>query len=477
MTTTSGSSIISALGAGSGIDFIQLAQDISTATFAVQRDQITARQSRLEAQISAASQLRGAITGLASALGDRIRNGDLAPRATLGNPAVAEVAVLPGLAPRGSFSLEVTQLAGSQTLVSPALSSRDALVGEGMLTLRFGTVDAASFSPDSTRAAIDIAVTATDTLATLASKISQASGGAVQAYVANGTSGAQLVMKGRDGAANGFVVEATGMGGGAVAGDLAYFGWTPGPGAPALQSTARDALLSLDGVAMTSASNRVTGLPGGFSLNLTGTNTGAPTTLSFGNSSAAVSTVMSDLVDALNEIVGQLKDVAAPLGGELGNDPGARELRRDLAGLAGRVVMPGATGNAPRTLADLGLALNRDGTFRLDTAQLNRSLENDPDGVAAMFTTGISGVFSTMDRLARENSLASDPGTLGGSLRRFESQAAASDERLARIAEQQETLRERLTRQFTASERQVAASQSTLTFLRQQIDIWSASDR
>ena len=102
MTTTSGSSIISALGAGSGIDFIQLAQDISTATFAVQRDQITARQSRLEAQISAASQLRGAITGLASALGDRIRNGDLAPRATLGNPAVAEVAVLPGLAPRGS---------------------------------------------------------------------------------------------------------------------------------------------------------------------------------------------------------------------------------------------------------------------------------------------------------------------------------------------------------------------------------------
>ena len=94
-----------------------------------------------------------------------------------------------------------------------------------------------------------------------------------------------------------------------------------------------------------------------------------------------------------------------------------------------------------------------------------------------MFTTGVSGVVSTMDRLARENSLASDPGTLGGSLRRFESQAAASDERLARIAEQQETLRERLTRQFTASERQVAASQSTLTFLRQQVDIWSASDR
>jgi flagellar hook-associated protein 2 len=82
-----------------------------------------------------------------------------------------------------------------------------------------------------------------------------------------------------------------------------------------------------------------------------------------------------------------------------------------------------------------------------------------------------------MDRFARENSLVTDPGTLGGSLRRFETQAAASDERLSKIAEQQEALRERLTREFTASERRVAASQSTLSFLRQQVDIWSARDR
>jgi flagellar hook-associated protein 2 len=94
-----------------------------------------------------------------------------------------------------------------------------------------------------------------------------------------------------------------------------------------------------------------------------------------------------------------------------------------------------------------------------------------------MFTTGASGVFATFDRFARENSLTSDPGSLGGSLRRFELQKAAGDERLSRIAEQQEALRERLTRDFTASERRVAASQSTLSFLRQQVDIWSNSDR
>lgn len=479
METTPGSSIISALGAGSGVDFIKLAEDISAASFAAQRGQLTARQTTLDAQISAAAQLRNSLTNLASALGERIRTGELAPKGELGNPAVARVTVPPGVSPRGSFSLEVTALAQSQTLLSRPLASRDALVGEGTLTLRFGTVAGSSFTADASRSGIDIAVTATDTLATLAAKISQASGGAVSAYVANGTNGAQLVMKGRDGAANGFVLEAASINDPAVneAGDLSYLGWTAGSTNATLGQTARDAAYRLDGVAATSPTNRITGLPGGFGLNLTATNAGAPTTLTFANDTGAISSVMGDFVSALNEIVTQVNDLAAPVGGELGNDPGARELRRDLAGLSSRVVMPNAAAGEPRTLGDLGLSITRGGTFTLDTARLNRVLETSPDAVAAMFTTGATGVFATFDRFARENSLTTDPGSLGGSLRRFELQKAASDERLSRIAEQQEALRERLTREFTASERRVAASQSTLAFLRQQVDIWSNSDR
>lgn len=472
---TSGSSILTALGAGSGVDFIQLAADISAASFAAQRGSAEARRSNLEAQVSAAAQLRSSITDLASALGDRIRTGDLAPRPELGNPAVARVSVPPGLSPRGSFALEVTELARGQTLVGNAYASRDALVGAGTLTLRFGTASGTSFTADGARAAIDIAVTADDTLATLASKITQASGGAVSAYVANGTGGAQLVLKGQEGSANGFVLEAAGAGG-SGAGDLSYLGWDPATdGAP--EVAARDAAFILDTVAMTSPSNRVTGLPGGFTLNLTATNTGAPTTLTFASNTDAIASVMNDFVAVLNDIVGQVNDLAAPVGGELGNDPGARELRRDLAALAGQVVMPNAADGEPRTLGDLGLSLARDGSFRLDSARLNRALETTPDAVAAMFTVGATGVFATVDRFARDNSLISDPSSLGGSLRRFETQLASTDERLALIAEQQESLRERLTRQFVASEQRVAASQSTLAFLRQQVDIWSNSER
>lgn len=475
---TPGSSIISALGAGSGIDFIALANNIADTSFAFQRETVEARREALEAQISAASQLRGSITSLASALGDRIRNGDLAPRGEFGNPAVARASVPAGLSPRGNFSLEVTQLAQSQTLVSRGYASRDALVGEGTFNIRFGAVDGASFAADAGRDPLAITVTADDTLATLAARINQQSGGALSAYVAQGIDGAQLVLKGATGAANGFVLEPVSASASptAAAGDISYLGWDPASDAGELRGVARDAVFLLDTVEISSASNRVTGLPGGFTLDLTATNQGAPTTLTFANNTSAIAGVMGDFVAAMNDIVAQVNTFAAPAGGTLGNDPGARELRRDLAALAGQIVRSGAAAGEPRTLADLGLALNRDGTFRLDSARLNQALETSPDAVAAMFTVGPSGVFATVDRFARQASLIGDPGSLAGSVARFESQLERTDDRLARIAEQQENLRERLTRELIASERRVAASQSTLNFLRAQVAAWSSDN-
>ena len=461
-----GSSILSTLGAGGGFDFVSFASSISDATFQFQRETVTARRDALEAQISAASQLRSSVTSLASALGDRIRNGDLAPRGELGNAAVARITVPAGLSPRGNFSLEVTQLAKSQTLVTNSYAGRDALVGEGTLNIRFGTVDGAGFDPAAARDPLAISVTAEDTLATVAAKITRESRGAVSAYVAQGSTGAQLVLKGAEGAANGFVLEPVGAGGAAAPGDLSYLAWNPAADAGELRGTAGDAAFLLDTVELTSATNRVTGLPGGFTLDLTATNVGAPTTLSFANDPSAISSVMSDFVAALNDIAGQLNTLAAPIGGALGGDAGARELRRDLAALASLVVAPNAAPGEPRTLGDLGVAINRDGTFRLDTDRLNRTLEAAPDAVAGLFTTGATGVFAAFDRFARQATLLGDPGSLGGSVQRFQRQVEQADERLERIAEQQEQLRERLTREFVASGRRVTAAQSTLDFVR-----------
>ncbi|MFN3990110.1 MAG: flagellar filament capping protein FliD [Erythrobacter sp.] len=469
--TNSGSSIISALGAGSGIDFTKLASDLSVATFAAQRQAITNRTAALEARISAAASLRNMVTSLASAVGSRVRSGDLAPRANLANPGLANVTFTPGVTPRGSYTLEVTQLAASQRLVMPPLAHAGDPVGEGSLTIRFGTIDGTTFTEGSA-AALAITVAAGESLATLAGRINSTSGGMLSAQVLNGANGAQLVLTGSEGAANSFVIEAAGTGA------LASLAWTPAaPGSVQRPGIARDALFQLNSVEMRSATNAVTGLPEGLGLQLAATNPGAPAALTFSTDNGAVSRLMEDFVSALNEVVGEVKTLGNPLGGELGNDPGLRALRNALSGLASEVVMPGAAAGEPRTLADLGVALNRDGTFRLDQARLGQALNDNPQAVAAMFTTGPSGVFATIDRMARSVTRVGDPGTLGGSIARFQRQLQSNGTRSERIAEQQEALRERLTRSFTASERRVGASQATLAFLQQQIDIWSAPRR
>ena len=465
-----GSSIISALGAGSGVDFAKLADDLSEASFAFRRDTLETRNSDLEARISAASVLRGALTNLSGALGDRIRTGDLAPQPRIDNAQIADVSSVFGARPSGSYSLEVTQLAQGQTLVSPGYTSGEDLVGEGTLTVRFGTVSGSSFAADGEQDALDIEISAEDTLEDVARKISQGSDGALDSYVAEGADGAQLVIKGRDGAANGFTLE-TASGGGSGAGDLSYLAWSPASDNGELRQTSRDAVFMLDTVEMSSPSNQVTDLPEGITLDLKATNQGAPTTLSFTNNPAAITGLMNDFVTTLNDVVGVLNSEGASRGGTLANDPGVRELRRDLGRLTNEIVMPGVEEGEPNRLADLGLSLNRDGTFQLDSDRLARTLADNPEGVAAMFTTGPRGVFATIDKLARDNTRLGDPGSLGGSVTRYEAQMERNDERLERIAEQQDNLRARLVRDLSAAQSSIATSQSTLSFIRQQFEI------
>lgn len=477
-STSSTSSLLTALGGGSGVDMVKLAQDLAEARFMAQKGQLESRSDLLEARISAASTLKNQLSQLSSALGDRIRNGDLAPTATVANSGVAKATVLAGGTATGSYTLEVNNLAAAQTVASRAYGAATDLVGEGQLTITFGTIANGPITPDGAHPAVTIDVSATDTLADVATKI-RASGSGLNAYVAVTADGPKLVIKGADGAVNAFEITASGAsasGGTPAPGNIDYLAWDYASDAGRRTATAIDADFLFDGVPMTSASNTVTGLPGALSLMLTGTNPNAPTVISFADKSSQITAVMGDFVTALNDIAASINELADPESGELGSDPGARALKRALAGLTTATVMPGAATGEPSTLADLGLAVNRDGTFRLDSARLQSTLTSNPTAAAAMFTTGLFGVYSTIDTLSRAASTRSDPSSLGGSIERYTSQIERLDERMAKVAEQQDRLREQLTREFTWADRTVSASQSTLSFIKNQIAAWNAQD-
>jgi flagellar hook-associated protein 2 len=183
---------------------------------------------------------------------------------------------------------------------------------------------------------------------------------------------------------------------------------------------------------------------------------------------------MQELVTAFNEVVAALNQATNPQTGELSQDIGARGLKRSLSQFGSQIIMPGATGTEPKTLAEIGLGTQRDGTFKLDGTRLTAILKSDPQGVAAMFTNGLYGVFSSFDALARKASSTSDPGSLGGSITRYNAQALKAKTDLATLTKKQEELRSQLINRFAKMNANVGASKSTLSFLKNQIDAWNA---
>lgn len=463
------STLLSALGGGSGINMASLAEQLSSAQYASRIDQLSTKYDKLTTQISAASTLKSMISSLATSLGTRVRTGDLAVTPTIANASVATV-TKGTLSGSGTYSLEVTSVAKSQTLSSPVYAASTSTVGSGTLTLKFGTVSGSTFTEDTSHSAVDITVPAGATLSDVATAIN-ASGAGVTAYVANGSNGAQLVLKGKDGAANGFVLEASEN---ASDPGLSNLAWSPSGDLSRLTTTATDAVYKLDGVQRTSTSNTITDAAPGLTLKLTGTNTGSPTTIGFSDPTSAISTAMTDLVDALNSVAGELKNDTDPNSGALNNDPGARSLQNTLTTLGSTVIMPNAAAGAPKTLSDLGLKIERDGTFSLDSNRLSATLANYPSESAAMFTNGLYGVYASFDKISRNLTSAVDPSSLTGTVNRLTAAQtkAASDK--SDLAAQQETLRQQMVSRFASLDTRLSASKSTLSFLQAQISAWNS---
>lgn len=461
--------LLTALGGSTTINAASLADQLSQVQYSGQVNQLNTQNTTLTTEISDSSSLMNQVSSLASSLHTLITSGQLSAAPQIANSAVATVSA-GTTAGSGTASLEVDTLAQGQTLASPTVAASAGDVGSGSLTITLGSISGSTFTAGSA-GAVDVTIPQGSSLAQVALAINTAGAG-VTAYVANNADGQRLVITGPQGAANAFTISAT-----ETASDpgLSQFAWSPGAGSGAsLAASATDASYILNGVQRTSASNAITDAAPGISLNLTGTNRGSPTSISFSDPTSAVTTAMNDLVSALNTIVGSLNtDTAA--GAALNNNAGARALQRALSGLSSSTIMPDATTGQPKSLADLGLVISKDGTFTLDTTLLDKTLNSNPAAVAAMFTTGINGVYATIDTLSQTVNDPTNGNSLAGSVKSMQSQQSTIATELSKIATQQAALRTQLLNQYSALNSIVSADKSTQSFLTQQVNLWTNS--
>ncbi|AEI37481.1 MAG: flagellar filament capping protein FliD [Zymomonas mobilis subsp. pomaceae] len=539
-TSAALSSILTTLGAGSGLDTSNLVDELVTATQAPQQATLDTASTKNTNQISALGTITSDLSTLNTSLSSLISGGSL-----LTQPTVSDSSVLTATAQTGSRlsnlsgSIVVKQLAQAETVSSASYDANK-------------TFSAGSLTFTNSYGSATVSIDAGSSLTDVATAINKKQAGFTATVLTQSSGSQQLMITGNTGAAYAYSV--TGSDG---LSDINYDS-SSNSGSMTANVVAQDAKLSYNNVDVTRSSNSFSDLISGVSITLKSTSSQA-VTLGSERQTSNVRQAVLNFVDAYNELYSDISTNTAvssssssstSASGVLANDAGVRTLKNSLNSMINQKLSSNGTYS---TLGEIGVAINRDGTLTANTTQLDAALANDPDSVEALFnptqstsnsavsiTSSVGkvtpGTYSLTDVTydstgnltgaklngkamlvsgssliassdspavglvlkisgsSVTNSTISIDAGVGGAVNQLYTQMTATGGALtasentynkvaANITKQETALsskmddyRTRLSSQFTAMNTAVSGYKSTLSFLKQQIALWTNSD-
>ncbi len=485
-STVSGSSILTSLGAGSGVDTASLVASLVQAQFAARNAALTRQDTAVTAQISSVAKIQSGITSFNAALKSLVKGGSLTTQPTSSDSSVLTARALPGAKLSGlAASVEVDRLATAQVATSAtSFSGRAATVGTGNLTLTFGTATVSNGAMTGFTAGAGTPVTIAidsshQTLDGIAAAINAATAGIAASIVTDADGTARLTLKGATGSAQAFTLSGDSSA-------LAALDIGVGQSATTIGSAALNAQMKLDGVAVERATNTVKDLVDGVQLNLTGAAVGRPVTLGSTTPSDVLIQGVNDFVTTYNSFLADLTTETDKATGPLKGDYNAAGLLRALRGLTLTTLSTGAADGAPTNLASIGVSTSKDGTLSVDSSALSAALVRNPDAVEALFADGTGatggGLSAALDAIATKavdqsvvvNGQVEHIGFVGSTALYTAAKAKVTDDE-AKVATDTTAYQQRLTRQYAASDAKIAAYKASQTALQNQIDQWNRS--
>ncbi len=461
---------ISSLGIGSGLDLNGLLDQLEAAE-QKQLEPIVAQQASYQAKISAYGTLEGALNSFQEAV-DKL--GDPALYQSLSSSVEGEgiSASASELASPGRYDVEVTRLARAQSLASDGFDARDSELGAGTLSLTVGDSEP-----------VEISLSQEDsTLEGLRDAINDAEAGVSASIINTGDADNpyRLVLSSDKTGAEASISAVSFVPDDAADTELqtklAFDIASPDPddtGAGMHQSVAgEDAALTVNGIAITSASNSVEGAIEGVDLTLTDV---GETTVKVEYNNLALREAVSGFVDSYNELkdtMGTLTSFDAESGasGELLGDATLRSIESRLRGtLSGGV----AQGDF-RTLSDIGITLQLDGTLELDDERLDEVISSERGDLADFFTGGEDGVGLADSLDDTLGAILDDGGLLDNATSGLETRMESLDRQYERTEQSIDATVERYRSQFGQLDSMIASMNQTSSYLTQQFDALNA---
>ncbi|MBB5016861.1 flagellar hook-associated protein 2 [Chitinivorax tropicus] len=398
---------IASPGVGSGLDVNTLITKLMQA----EKEPLTVLATKeigVQAKLSAFGTVKGAMAALQSAvrgLADASKF-QASKSANSSNSEAITVTASAGAA-LGNYNIEVTKLAQAQKLASAGQASKNTVIGNGTLTFSFGTVSGGTFDANTGKytgasfasngnATKSVTIDASNnSLEGIRDAINKANIG-VTASIINDGSGTPYrlaLASSNPGASNSVKIS--------VAGDTALQNLLAHDPASntgqALQETvtAQNSELKIDGVAISKSSTSITDAIEGVTLNLLKTNVGSPAKITVSNSGSSLGTAVNAFVKAYNDLNKLLDDATAydgsgaKAGGTAGKsaplqgDSTVRSMQFRLRQMFGTVVA--GVDSSVNSLGKVGIAFQKDGTLKVDSAKLQSAIDSKFNDVTALF--------------------------------------------------------------------------------------------
>jgi flagellar hook-associated protein 2 len=475
---------ITSAGIGSNLDVNGIVSQLMN----LERQPVAAldtKEANYQAKLSAYGSIKGALSAFqSSALSLASMSKFQVFKATSSDASVLSASAS-SIAVAGSYSIDVAQVAESQKLAAAGKATLNTVIGTGTITFTFGGIaynpeegdtfidgvySGAEFSAGSNVRTVDIE---DGTLEGIRDAINAADIGVSAEIINDGDpdNPYRLILSSETvGAAGSLMISTSGSD------ELANFLSHDPAGTQNLMetTTASDALLTVNGVAIQKTSNTITDVIKGVTLTLKEV---GGSTLAVTQDTESARASIETFVNAYNDLRQTLADLSSydpeeQTVGLLQGESAVLAMQRQLKS----VFNEGMTGVGISFvgLSQIGIAFQRDGSLTVDSTRLSAAMEEDYAGVANLFAaTGETGVPSSQGVARRLDSLIGDMLDFDGLLTNRTDGISDSlrllDKRRDDLERRMEQIEQRYRSQFASLDSLVGQMMQTSNYLTQQL--------
>ncbi|MDO8651597.1 MAG: flagellar filament capping protein FliD [Undibacterium sp.] len=388
---------IQSTGIGSGLDV----NTLITKLMQVESQPLTSlakKEASYQAKLSAYGTLNGALSSFQSSLSSLSSASTFQSFSATSSDTSILSASATSIAVAGSYNLNITKLAQAQSISTAGQVSSTATIGTGTstVTFQFGTItggtstngvySGAAFAQDAAQATGTVTIdNSNNSLQGIRDAINIANMGVNASIVGDGSAAPYhlVLTSAKTGATSSLKVNVTGD---AAVGNLLNYD-PAGIQNLTEATTAQSAALTINGIAITSSTNNVTGAIGGVSINLNKIGT---STLALAANTAAVQTGVNAFVKAYNDLNSTLAGLTAynsttKKGGLLLGDPTTQNVQNQVRKTLATAV--NGLGGDLTTLSSIGVSFQKDGSLTVDGNKLQTALTSKFGEVGGLFAS------------------------------------------------------------------------------------------